>query len=196
MDYRLDKQVLLDILGQWNHFLKRKVHLVACGGTAMTLMGVKPSTKDVDFMVPVLAEYAYLLKTLEQLGYRQVTGNGWQRQEEVFRFDLFRGNRIHTTELLESPLGAGRHQLVMEFSRLYVGVLNDYDLIGSKLMRGSQVDFEDCLVLMRARREQIDVGNLVTHFRELASYDVGEMRVRMHIDRFVECLREEGLYDG
>lgn len=196
MDYRLGRQGLLDILGQWNHFLKRKVHLVACGGTAMTLMGVKPSTKDVDFMVPVIAEYAYLLKTLEQLGYRQVTGHGWQRPEDVFRFDLFRGNRIHTTELLESPLAAGRHQLLMEFSRLHIGVLNEYDLIGSKLMRGSQVDFEDCLMLMRARRDQVDIGRLVAHYRELASYDVAEARVSAHIDWFVERLREEGLYDG
>jgi len=196
MNYRLDKQVLLNILGEWNHFLRRRVHLVACGGTALTLMGVKPSTKDVDFIVPVLPEYAYLLKNMEQLGYRQVTGNGWQRPEDIFRFDLFRGNRIHTTELLESPLEPGRHQLLMEFSRLYLGVLNEYDLISSKLMRGTQVDFEDCLMLMRARRDKVDVGYLVAHFRELASYDVGEARVRGHIDVFVERLREEDLYDG
>jgi hypothetical protein len=52
MGYRLDKIRLLDILGGWNRFLKRKVHLIACGGTAITLIGVKPSTKDVDFMIP------------------------------------------------------------------------------------------------------------------------------------------------
>ena len=34
MDYRLTKQHLLDALAQWNRFLKRKVHLIACGGTA------------------------------------------------------------------------------------------------------------------------------------------------------------------
>jgi len=53
MEYRLNKQTLTELLGQWNAFLKRKVHLVACGGTALTLMDIKPSTKDVDFMVPV-----------------------------------------------------------------------------------------------------------------------------------------------
>ena len=40
MEYRLDKDRLLDILGEWNRFLKRKVRLIACGGTAMTLIGV------------------------------------------------------------------------------------------------------------------------------------------------------------
>lgn len=41
MKYRLNKNRLLEILGEWNHFLKRKVHLIACGGTAMTLMWLK-----------------------------------------------------------------------------------------------------------------------------------------------------------
>jgi len=52
MKYRLNKNTLLDILGHWNRFIKRKVHLIACGGTALTLLGIKPSTKDVDFIVP------------------------------------------------------------------------------------------------------------------------------------------------
>ena len=46
MKYRLDKDHLLNVLEEWNHFLKRKVHLIACEGTAMILSGVKPSTKD------------------------------------------------------------------------------------------------------------------------------------------------------
>ena len=60
MEYRLNKNRLLDILGEWNRFLKRKVHLIACGGTAMTLMGVKPSTKDVDFIAPKVRELELL----------------------------------------------------------------------------------------------------------------------------------------
>lgn len=56
MEYRLNKQKLLDILEQWNRFLKRKVHLIACGGTAMTLLDVKASTKDVDRFVALLRE--------------------------------------------------------------------------------------------------------------------------------------------
>ena len=79
MEYRLDKNRLLDILREWNRFLKRKVHLIACGGTAMTLIGVKPSTKDIDFMVPVEREHDYLIKQLKALGYKQATGSGWKR---------------------------------------------------------------------------------------------------------------------
>jgi len=195
MEYRLDKNRLLDILGGWNRFLKRRVHLIACGGTAMTLIGVKPSTKDVDFMTPKEREHDYLTKQLKALGYNKVTTSGWIKDGEGFQFDIFRGNSIHTTELLASPLEEGRHSILMEFSHLYIGILNDYDLISSKLMRGTNVDFEDCLGLAEARREEIDIERLVQHFHEMVSYDVAEIRLRPNIDHFVELLREKGLYE-
>ena len=195
MEYRLDKNRLLDTLGEWNRFLKRKVHLIACGGTAMTLIGVKPSTKDVDFVAPMVREHDYLTKQLKALGYKQTTGSGWKRDGEDFRFDIFRGNRIHTTELLASPLEEGKHSILMEFSHLYIGILNDYDLISSKLMRGTRVDFEDCLSLAEARRAEIDIERLIHHFHEMVSYDVAEYRLKPNIDHFLVLLREKGLYD-
>ena len=195
MIYRLDKTRLLDILGDWNRFLKRKVHLIACGGTAMTLLGVKPSTKDVDFMTPNESEYRYLVKQMKALGYKKTTGSGWTRQGEDFRFDIFSGNRIHTTELLVSPLDEGRHTLLMEYSHLYIGILNDYDLIASKLMRGTKVDFDDCLNLFEARHQEIDIEKVTRHFNELVRYDVAEDRLRTNIDHFLELLRAKGLYD-
>lgn len=194
MEYRLNKQKLLDVLALWNRFLKRKVHLIACGGTAMTLLDVKPSTKDVDFMVPNTAEYNYLIKALKSLDYEPVTAYGWLRKGDIFRFDLFHGKRIHTTELLTSPLEPRNHRLLMEYSRLYIGILNEYDLIASKLMRGTRVDFDDCLMLMKARRGNIDIERLVSHYRELVSYDIAEARIGVHIDHFIEILREEKLH--
>lgn len=194
MDYRLNKDRLLDILGEWNHFLKRKVHLIACGGTAMTLLGVKPSTKDVDFMTPNVSEHEYLTKQLKALDYKQTTGSGWKRDGEDFRFDLFSGNSIHTTELLDSPLKEGRHIILKEFSHLFIGILNDYDLIASKLMRGTRADFDDCLCLAEAHHAEIDIDKLVRHFSKLVCYDVAEHRLRTNIDHFLELLRNKGLY--
>jgi len=194
MEYRLNKDRLFEILSEWNHFLKRKVHLLACGGTAMTLLGVKPSTKDVDFVAPEEREHRYLTKQLRALGYIQTTGSGWQRSGEDFRFDIFSGNRIHTTQLLVSPLDEGRHVLIKEFSHLYIGILNDYDLIASKLMRGTRVDFEDCLSLAEAHHAELDIDRLVRHFSEMVRYDVAEERLRPNIAHFLELLREKGLY--
>jgi len=102
MEYRADKQGLLDRIGAWDGFLKKKVHLIACGGTALTLLGIKASTKDIDLIVPDEGEYKYLINNLKQLGYRSASGWGWERGDG-FIFDLFKGKAVHTTELLESP---------------------------------------------------------------------------------------------
>jgi hypothetical protein len=83
---------------------------------------------------------------------------------------------------------------LIEYTRLYIGVLNEYDLIASKLMRGTGVDFDDCLMLVKARRDQIDIERLRDHYRELVSYDIAEERIGIHIDRFIELLREENLH--
>lgn len=195
MKYRLNKNRLLEILGEWNRFLKRKVHLIACGGTAITLMGVKSSTKDVDFIAPKVREHDYLTKQLKALGYKQVTGSGWKKAGEDFQFDIFRGNLIHTTELLESPLEERRHSMLKEFSHLFIGILNDYDLIVSKLMRGTTVDYEDCLNLTEAHLTEIDMSRLIQHFYLMISYDVAEDRLKPNIDHYLELLREKGLYD-
>ena len=59
MEYRIDKEGLLDALGAWNGFLKRRVHLVACGGTALTLLDIKASTKDIDLLVPETKDFSH-----------------------------------------------------------------------------------------------------------------------------------------
>ena len=43
MPYRLTKDQLFEVLEEWNRRLKRRVHLIACGGTAMTLLGISAS---------------------------------------------------------------------------------------------------------------------------------------------------------
>ncbi len=182
----------METLGAWNGFLNRKVHLIACGGTALTLLGVKASTKDVDLLVPVEQEYNYLVKMLEQLGYRPMTGSGWQRPTEAFIFDLFKGKRVHTTELLGSPLEKNNHLLIKELSHIYLGVLNTYDLMTSKLFRGTSVDVEDCLTLFRAKRNEIDLDVLKERYIETAKYDVAEERLIKNWDYFEGVFKKEG----
>lgn len=194
MEYRFNKKDLLDALSLWNGFLKKKVHLIACGGTALTLLGIKESTKDVDFIVPVEAEHSYLLKVLRQLGYKQTTGSGWNRKGDSYIFDLFGGKRIHTTDLLESPLKKNNHIFIKELTHIYIGVLNYYDLIISKLFRGSGVDFEDCLALMRTRKEEIKIDVLNARFMETAKYDVSENKIIKNLEHLHRILSKEKLH--
>jgi hypothetical protein len=190
MIYRIDKDALLATLTAWDGYLKKHVRLIACGGTAMTLLNVKASTKDIDFVVPVEKEHDYLVAILQKLGYVSYTGHGWKRKDG-FVFDLYRGPRVFTTRLIDSPLEEGRHTLFKEFTFLYVGILNDYDLLISKLFRGNQTDIEDCLALIRHRKEKFDLPTFERRFRETASYDVSENRVIKNLEYFMSLLTGE-----
>jgi len=194
MKYRVDKESLFNVIRGWDAFLKKRVRLIACGGTALTLLRIKASTKDIDLMVPNLDEYDYLIKILKQLGYKHASGWGWRR-EDGFVFDLFPGKRIHTTELLESPLNKDNHILIKEFTYIYLGALNYYDIIISKLFRATQIDIEDCLSLLRAKGKEIDFKFLEKRFRETASFDVSEDKINRNFDHFLKILREEGVVD-
>jgi hypothetical protein len=165
--------------------------LIACGGTALTLLDVKPSTKDVDLIVPNLNEHEYLVTILKQLGYKSASGWGWKRQDG-FIFDLFKGKSVHTTELLESPLEKGNHILVKEFDRIYLGVLNYYDIIISKLFRAAAIDIDDCLVLVKSRKKDIDLEYLEKRFKETASFDVSQDRVNKNFGHFLKILKKAG----
>ena len=38
MEYRIDKDGLMDRLSAWNDYLKREVRLIACGGTGFPVL--------------------------------------------------------------------------------------------------------------------------------------------------------------
>ena len=190
MEYRLNKQGLLERLSVWDGFLKRKIRLIACGGTALTLLDIKASTKDVDLIAPDGGEYRYLIEVLKDLGYAQATGAGWERGDG-FVFDIYTGKRIHTTELLNSPLEGNIP--VKEFSRIYLGVLNYGDMLISKLFRGAGVDFEDCVMLVSAKRAEVDIPAFIARFKETASYDVSEEKVTKNLEHFLKMLKKEGV---
>ena len=192
MEYRIDKQTLLDRLSAWDSFLKKKVHLIACGGTALTLLGIKSSTKDIDLIVPSIAEYDYLLGILKQLGYKPASGYGWERGDG-FIFDLFRGNSVHTTELLQSPIEQGKHIPVKEYDKIYLGILNYYDIIISKLFRAASVDIDDCLLLVKYKKKDINLKYLEKRFKETASFDVSEAKVNKNYVYFLKVLKKEGV---
>ncbi len=189
-DYRINKKELLNEIGGWNRFLKRKVHLIACGGTALTLLELRESTKDIDFLVPNVTEYGYLISNLKKIGYKPVTGAGWSRGGK-YVFDLFRGKSVHTTELLESPLSPEKHIFFEESTYVYLGILNYYDLLISKLFRGIQVDFEDSIILYENKKDEININFFKDRFRETASYDISEEKVIKNLHTFLKMIKKE-----
>jgi len=190
MQFRIDKGALLTTLSIWDSYLKRKVHLIACGGTALTLINLKESTKDIDLIIPEEKEYSYLIRMIEDLGYRRITGTGWAKKDG-FIFDLFVGKTIFTTELLESPLKEGNNVPCKEFSNLYLGILNYYDLIIVKIFRYSSVDIDDCLALFKAKHKEINMKKLKERFYETSSYDISDEKNKKNFRHFLKVLEKE-----
>lgn len=191
MEYRIVASALERTLKVWDELIpgRGKIHLVACGGTALTLMGHKESTKDVDFLVPVTAEYKRLTGFLEKAGYRCMTQYGWKREDEAILFDLYPGKRVYTTELLDSPLNPGRCRKWDEWKKIFVGTLNPEDLIISKMFRGTETDVQDCLLLFA--KEKIDRKKFDKRYRETAQYEISEEKVLRNLERLYQRLEKE-----
>jgi len=190
-EYRIDRENLINTLSIWDSYLKKKVHLIACGGTALTLMTIKESTKDIDLIIPEESEYKYLVRKLTDLGYKQVTQYGWKK-DKGFIFDLYPGNYIYTTGLLESPLKNRNNLKYKEFSSIYLGILNIYDLIISKIFRYTSVDMEDCKALFKAKYKEINIEKLKKRFFETSSYDISDDKNKKNFKHFLKTLNKEG----
>lgn len=190
MEYRVTANELKQTLASWDALFpgRSKIHLVACGGTALSLLGYKESTKDVDLLVPNEKEYERLVKFLIQAGYERVTGQGWKRPDEVIQYDVYPGKRAFQTELINSPLEENGQKKIWEGKKISLGVLNSVDLIITKLFRGSEQDVEDCLTLLD--HEAVSLRALEERYRETARYEIAEERVIKNLEYFLTKVRD------
>ncbi len=172
MEYQQTADSLLTTLRVWDELLpgKGKIRLIACGGTALTLLGYKEATKDIDFLVPDSTEYKRLANFLMEAGYENIGGYKWRREGETAEYDLFPGKAVFMTELLISPLEKDGHRIIKKFKKLYLGVLNSVDLMITKLARGSETDYQDCLMLLR--NENINWKQFEERYKEAAKYSI------------------------
>lgn len=107
--YRITGRELIQTIDNWEHLINFKVNLIGCGGTALTLLEIKDSTKDIDFIVPVGKEYERLMKFLRSLGYKEKGGGLAHPDDPYFLYQFWVGNRVFTTDLLDSPLDSGKN---------------------------------------------------------------------------------------
>ncbi|HOW59370.1 MAG TPA: hypothetical protein PLO78_06580 [Candidatus Omnitrophota bacterium] len=189
MEYRINANELFHTVEAWDALIpgRGRIRLIACGGTALTLLGYKDSTKDVDLLVPDAGEYLRLVRFLGSAGYDRRSGFGWQRPGEAILFDIYPGKKVYTTELLTTPLRRGGNRKIRSWKKIYLGVLDPTDLIISKMFRGTLVDIEDSLVLIR--RERPDLRKMEKRYRETAKYETNETRVLRNYEILMKHLK-------
>jgi len=187
--YRLTGDDLMLTLENWNSLMNFNTRLIACGGAAMTLLNIKESTKDIDFVVPVENEFKRLMKFLNQIGYHDAGGGLHHPDDPNFIYQFWSGNQIFTTKLLDPILDQGKHIVVKEWRHIYLGAINLMDLIITKMFRGTSVDISDCIAVFMTG--EIDAEQLLARYRKAAQYDLNPDKVMKNFIYFIEKLFEK-----
>jgi len=114
-----DKTALLEFLEVINEDFTRRITLVAAGGTAMTLLDLKPSTIDIDFTIPAV----------DRVEFEQVLKNN----PPGYRVDRWTDGYIYCQKLPKDYLEKSIR--IKEFSRILLRALHPLDIVVTKIGR-------------------------------------------------------------
>jgi hypothetical protein len=151
---------LYALLESISKYIDREVDLYALGGTALTILGIKRSTMDIDINIESADDHGYICRIFSDLGFEN-QGNRWFTQEGL-AFDLFYGSNLLGTDLL--PDCTEKSRFIRRFGRINLYTLHLYDIIISKLARGDPRDFEDIRSIFE--NEKIDLEELVSRYQQ------------------------------
>ena len=114
-----DKTALLEFLEVINEDFTRRITLVAAGGTAMTLLDLKPSTIDIDFTIPAV----------DRVEFEQVLKNN----PPGYRVDRWTDGYIYCQKLPNHYLEKSIR--IKEFSLILLRALHPLDIVVTKIGR-------------------------------------------------------------
>jgi len=137
-----DKSALLDFLEVLNGDLTRKITLVAAGGTAMTLLDLKPSTIDIDFTMPSsdLPEFERVLKN----------------NPPGFKVDRWTDGCVFCQSLPDDYLD--KSIKIKEYRHILLKALHPIDIVVTKIGRLNPRDIQDiekCINSFKISKDQI-----------------------------------------
>lgn len=133
----IDKKALLEWLSTIDKKLKRKLIVIAVGGTAMTLLGLKSSTIDIDFC----------LKKEDKKEFMTALNR-------KFRVDIFIDGYIFSEQLPDDYSEKAQEIIVLQ--NLVVKALAPVDIIITKAARLNARDEEDIEALVKyVKKEEL-----------------------------------------
>ncbi|MGC1131429.1 MAG: DUF6036 family nucleotidyltransferase [Nitrososphaeraceae archaeon] len=139
----LDKNRLFEFLEEIDKELDFEITLVAVGGTALTLLDVKPSTIDIDFTVPnYFEEFRDFLLTLSH----------------GFKIDLYHDSMVFTQILPEDYLKKSKLIKTPQLKKISLRSLDPIDIVVTKIGRLNDRDKQDidiCIKNFRLKKADI-----------------------------------------
>jgi len=135
----------MDAIIEFDKYLTRRMKIIAIGGTALTLLGKKASTKDIDFCFISEADKTAFTRIAERLGYTpeppsKLIGHG-------LGVDIYSNGYIFCVQL--QPDYAERSVKIMELQKIELFSLNPIDLIITKTARFNDRDREDLVTILK-----------------------------------------------
>jgi len=152
---------LFELLDSLSKYVEERIKMYALGGTALTILGIKPSTLDIDINIHSEKKYRYLCKIFEQIDFKRIGTIRWRTQEGL-AFDLFTGSNFLGTQLLPDCLK--KSTLVRSFGKIELYTLSLEDIIISKLARGDARDFIDIKSILDTKK--MDLNYLANRYKE------------------------------
>ena len=128
--------------------------MIAVGGTAMTLLGLKDSTEDVDFCIE------------NEKDYKMVDECRLRIKNEI-RIDLFKEGYIFSVQLPEDYIKLATKSNI-KFTNMNLRQLNPLDIIISKTDRLNQRDIEDIKMLVKKKR--VDKKRLTKRYKLVTKF--------------------------
>lgn len=158
---------LFELIGSISKFIEKEIRMYALGGTALTILNIKKSTRDIDINIESNTDYEYICKIFNDLDFKR-GGIRWITQEGL-AFDLFHGSNIMGTELLSDCINNSK--FIKSFGNIKLYTLPLEDIIISKLARGDSRDFDDIKAILKI--EKIDFKKFVQRYKETMETSLG-----------------------
>ncbi len=155
----ISRQQLMDLLEKINEFLDMRIDVFAVGGTALTLLGLKDSTRDIDLNIDSNDGRKKIEELFNAMNFKKTSGIGWET-DVGFRIDLFSNGYIFCTQLPGDYAKLSKE--IRNLGRLRLFAISPCDIIITKLGRGDGRDFDDIETIFR--KEKIDVKKLADRF--------------------------------
>ena len=165
----LDKSELLNFLEELDKELGRKITLIAVGGTAMTLLDLKPSTIDIDFTIPSsdFPEYKRAEKNVPH-GHK---------------IDIFLDGCIFSQNLPDDYLANSTELANLE--HISLRVLHPVDIVVTKIGRLHNRDLKDiekCIKAYGLKKEQIE--NRAANVTYIGKQEYYDYNLKLVLERF------------
>lgn len=148
---------LMEFLATIDRYMTSRMDVVMVGGTALTLLGRKESTKDIDICFGTEKDMENFAKVAERLGYSRKQG---RLAGHGLLIDIYCGGYIFCVQLPEDY--AEKAVEIKRLEKMTISALSPEDIIITKTARLNERDLEDIRTVFSSF--DIDKEKLVSRY--------------------------------